>query len=151
MTSRIFFLVCSFVGLAMMSGLRAAEDTKRSVPAERPSKSSGAKTALAKGMTAEQVQAIVGKPNEIRPIKNSKAKAETWVYRRLIEQRTEQTATGVEIRPAFVGLGVQGDGTVTVPATRLERITTYQITWVLMIDGRMEMAKQTREVARSFD
>lgn len=139
--SALLFAPCLAAGKPERSDDRPAEDNKRK----------SAKPALAKGMTADEVLKIAGKPDEVRPIKNPEAKAEAWIYRRVLDRTTRETATHVMERPAFLGPGPSGEGVAIDPVTRQERITKYQVTWVLMIEGRLAMAKQTQEVERSFE
>lgn len=145
LTCGLFSVVCVSAGSAAQPAQREAKSSTGEAKAK------SGKPALAKGMTAEQVLKIAGKPDEIRPIKNAEAKAEAWIYRRVLERTSRETATHVMERPAFLGPGPSGEGVAIDPVTRQERLTTYQVTWVLMIEGRMELAKQTREVERSFD
>ncbi|ACB77370.1 hypothetical protein Oter_4096 [Opitutus terrae PB90-1] len=145
-------LTCGLLSACgVAAGWAAQPAPKDAQPPAGQAKAKSDKPALAKGMTAEQVLKIAGKPDEIRPIKNPNAKAEAWIYRRVLARTSRETATHVVERPAFQGPGPSGEGVAIDPVTRQERITTYQVTWVLMIEGRMQVAKQTREVERSFD
>jgi len=67
---------------------------------EIPSKP--AKPVLEKGMPAETILKLVGKPTEITPLTSSGGKAETWTYRRVVDTQHLLDATTVETIPVFV-------------------------------------------------
>jgi hypothetical protein len=114
-----------------------------------------AKRALTKGMTADAIKALIGRPREIKPMKAPAGKAEVWIYRRVTKELTRQTAASMQTVPAFVGvgMGVAGDGmgSVSVPEFRLEHIKIYQVTRLLMFNDKLVTAKQWFEKESSFD
>jgi hypothetical protein len=110
---------------------------------------------LEKGMTEAQIIAAIGHPAETRPMKvpgGDDHKAETWVYRRNLGTRQVQVATGTRSVPAFKGMGTGNDTTGTTQEIiyTLKHITTYSVTWLLMIDGKLELARQTTEQEERF-
>ena len=105
---------------------------------------STAKPALVKGMTAEQVEQIAGKPAEIKPIDSPQGKAETWTYRRVVDRQTRQVAATVAAVDTFRG-GTGVMGSTPMLEYRLESTTIYQVTALLMFDGKLVLAKQWRE------
>lgn len=114
-----------------------------------------AKPALAKGMSAEEIVKIVGQPDSVRPLENSvNVKAEVWTYRRLMHEEVRETATNTSTIPTYVGPmggGPQGMGSVPSLEYKLERVRTYQVTALLMVDGRLTMARQWKEQERHYD
>lgn len=133
----------------LMVSARAADqaaasppEAVRTAPAQAP-----ARPALAKGMTAEAVIQVVGKPFEVKPMASAAGRAEIWIYRRVARKWTQQTAAGMDSVPMFTGLGQTNDGmhAVSVPSQKLEQVTIYQVTSLLMFDGRLVEATQRLE------
>lgn len=113
-----------------------------------------AKPSVAKGMTAEEVRRSIGDPFKIKPIKNEDVKAESWIYRRTVRTDTTQEAVMTEQLPAFVGAATanpDGMGTVTVPVYRFKTTTITQVTALLMVDDKLEFAKQWLERDVRYD
>ena len=111
------------------------------------------KSTLMKGMSADTVRRIVGAPQEIRPIKSEAGEGEVWIYRRVEKQWTQQSAVTMESVPGFAGTVGEGSGIrdFDVPAYRLERVRLIQVTRLLMFDGKMVSAVQSREQERTFE
>jgi len=108
---------------------------------EQPAKS---KPVLDKGMDAATILQLAGKPDEVRPIKSNETKAETWIYRRKLGQTVFQTANTQAYIPAMVGFNAGGPviGQALVPDYRLKYARAYQMTALLMVDGKLHLAKQ---------
>jgi len=143
------------VALVLATGTNAAESTGQpeTVAPAQPadaSASPSAKPMLEKGMTAEQVERIAGKPAEIKPLASSDGKAETWTYRRVIDRQTRQVAATTEFVSTFKGANFGQDET-QVPVYHLEHTTIYQVTALLMFDGKLVLAKQWREKSVNRD
>lgn len=139
--SNLVTVLAAFALLAGASTLSAASSSAREKPV------------LEKGMDAEAVLKSYGRPAEIQPIKNADAKAEKWIYRRKAREYTTQTASGVTMIPAFIGN--TGTGTPIIAETpiidfKIKFITVYQITALLMIDGRLTLGKQWLEQEEKF-
>lgn len=122
-------------------------------PAPRTSESTAKpKRALERGMSAEEIIQTVGKPASIAAIASQEGKAETWTYRRLLDTRVYQSADGQTSVPAFIGMSATGPmiGEAFAPAYRLKHRRTYQVTSLLMFDGKLVVAKQWREADESY-
>jgi len=110
---------------------------------------------LKKGMTEAQVVAALGRPQQVKPMKvpaGTVAKAETWVYRVQVGTRATQVATGTRQVPAFRGLGMGNDqvGTAEEIVYSTKYIKVFAVTSVLMIDGKLEQARQKTETEDQF-
>lgn len=112
-----------------------------SAAASQPAKT---KPVLDKGMEATTILQLVGQPDEIKPIKSSDLKAETWIYRRKLSQTIQQTANTQAYIPAMVGFDSGGViiGKALVPEYRLKYIRAYQVTALLMVDGKLQVGRQ---------
>jgi hypothetical protein len=102
------------------------------------------KPVLEKGMPAAQIVQLVGEPDEISPLKGNEGQAETWIYRRKIGQTVHQTANTETSLPAMTGFTANGPtiGRVIVPDYRLKYVRAYQVTALLMVDGRLQLGRQ---------
>jgi hypothetical protein len=122
-----------FVFVAAVVGVSAA--------APQPAK---AKPVLDKGMDAATIIQLVGKPDEITPLKSENSRAETWIYRRKTGQTIQQTANTQTFIPAMVGFDAGGMvlGKALVPEYRLKYIRDYQVTALLMVDGKLQLGRQ---------
>ncbi len=102
------------------------------------------KPVLEKGMPAAMIIQLVGKPDEISPLKSSEGQAETWIYRRKIGQTVHQTANTQKTIPAMTGFTASGPtiGQAIVPDYRLKYVRAYQVTALLMLDGRLQLGRQ---------
>ncbi len=57
-------------------------------------------SALQKGMTAGEVRAILGEPDEIKPFKSPDIGVNVWTYRRIVRGPERQVITGTRDIPA---------------------------------------------------
>lgn len=143
------------VGAWFASAALASDSAVKTEPAvsllstESPANKS-ATPVLEKGMTAEQIERIAGKPAEIRPLKAPEGKAESWIYRRVVDRQTRQIAATVRDVSTFNGEAV-GLGSAPELEFRLEHTTVYQVTALLMFDGKLVLAKQWREKDVRYD
>jgi hypothetical protein len=90
MNSRILLLASSFIVLpAAGVGVMAAASPEASAkpPAVAPDAPA---SALKQGMSADEVRHLMGKPDEIRPMKAPNGKAEVWVFTREIGRRVDR-------------------------------------------------------------
>ncbi len=114
-----------------------------------------AKPSVRQGMTADEVVALIGKPMEIKPIVTDAGTGESWIYRRVAKRLMNAVAPTVEKVPMWGGPGVNAANgeiiDVDVPFQRLERVTIYQMTALLLIDGKVTASKQWFEQERLFD
>lgn len=104
------------------------------------------------GMTAAEITKLIGRPDKVESIDTPVGKGENWLFRRLAKEWTQETAASMRMEPAFVGLGISNDGIrdVARPAFDLERVSIYQVSSLLLVDGRLVAAKQWSEKERRF-
>jgi hypothetical protein len=110
------------------------------------------KPILEKGMEGPAIIQAYGKPSEIQPMKNPDTNAEKWIYRRKVAQTVLQTANTQTTIPAFVGFNASGPviDQIAVPDYRLKYIEAYQVTALLMIDGKLQLGRQWIEEEEKF-
>jgi hypothetical protein len=102
-------------------------------------------------MSAAEVRQTAGDPKEIKPMKvDDGTHAETWIYRRAIDHKLRQVAVSSHPEDTFVG-GAVGMATTQASDYRLERTTIEQVTALLMVDGKLVLARQWREKHVSYD
>lgn len=103
----------------------------------------------------DEVRAIIGRPREVKPIVAEGVTGESWIYRRVAKRVINQVAPTTEKVPMWGGPGVNtANGEiidVDVPFTRNERVTIYQMTALLFIDGKVVASKQWLERESLFD
>jgi len=101
---------------------------------------------IEKGMDADAILAALGKPFEVKPIQSDDkaVHAENWIYRRKLKETSEQVPDSQGTVPAYVGTDASGVHIADVPIVtyRNKHITTYQVTALLMINGKLELARQ---------
>jgi hypothetical protein len=135
----LFFLILATAFPLAPSYARAAETKAKSDDAT-PS----AQPVLEKGMSADAILKIYGKPDDIVPLKSTDLKAEKWTYRRILKQGVIQIADTQRTVSTFGGFG--GGGTKMAdaiePAYRLKYVKIYQVTSLLMVDGKLTLGKQ---------
>jgi hypothetical protein len=108
------------------------------------SEATKAKPVLEKGMDAAIILQLFGKPDEVIPLKTGETTAETWIYRRKTGQTIKQTANTQAFIPAMVGFQASGPviGKALVPEYRLKYIREYQVTALLIVDGKLQLGRQ---------
>ncbi len=136
---RIFFLVLAVASSLAWNPTRAAE-TKTKLDSATPS----TQPVLEKGMNADAIRKIFGKPDDITPLKATDLKAEKWTYRRILKQSIIQTADTQKMVNTFGGFGEGGTKMVDAiePDYRLKYVKIYQVTSLLMVDGKLTLGKQ---------
>jgi hypothetical protein len=113
-----------------------------------------AKGEIEKGMSGDQIVALIGKPATIEKLKDADAKAEKWIYRRAVNHRVEEQATTVANEGAFIGTAGGNNNTLgTRPVIQygLKHIDTYRVTALLMVNGKLQMARQWNEQRVSYE
>ena len=105
--------------------------------------------AVKKGMTAEQVRALVGKPEQIKPFKDGELHSEVWVYQRVISEEARMVAVTTQEIPVTNPLTGQ-TSLVAEPVMSHEFIKVSEITELLMIDGRLIEWKRKPQVDRTI-
>jgi hypothetical protein len=138
--------------LAAPGGVSAAEPAAKAPPAEKTERApkdtvTKAKPVLEKGMAGDLILKNFGQPYEIKPMEtpDKETKAERWIYRRKVKETSVQTASGQSTIPAYAGAGPGGTQSFTevvVPEFRPKLVIIYQVTELLMINGKLELAKQ---------
>jgi hypothetical protein len=111
------------------------------------------KPVLKIGMDADTIVSLYGKPAEIQLMDTADLRAEKWIYRRKAREYTTQDASDVAMIPAYIGNG--GTGTPIIDETpilqfRIKRITVYQVTALLLVDGKLRLGKQWHEQEEKF-
>lgn len=139
--------------IAILSVLALVGSVSAAAPAAEKPADTAVKKTLQKGMTAEAVIELLGKPLQVKPMNSPEGKAEIWVYRRLANKWTTQTAATTDTVMLYSGLGLDHDGIrpVTVPSLRTERVRVYQVTSLLMFNGTLIEARQRYEKEREID
>lgn len=139
-------LLAILTAILLSSPLASGADSTAPTPART-------KPRLEKGMTTEDIRQLLGRPNDIAKVKSPDNNAERWTYRRKIGQTVEQTANTRTFILAMTG--VNGDlsphiGPVPVPEYRLKYIAGYQVTALLIVDGKLEFGRQWYERDEKF-
>ncbi len=138
----------------VLAGLVVASETSAGASGPASEVVQG-KPAIQKGMTAETVLGLIGKPREVRPIEAEGVQGESWIYRRVAKRVINQVAPTTQKVPAWGGPGVNSKNgeiiDVDVPFMRNERVTIYQMTALLFIDGKLVASKQWHERESLFD
>ncbi|HEX2854815.1 MAG TPA: hypothetical protein VHO24_16400 [Opitutaceae bacterium] len=153
MKPRPKLLIAGAASFLASAALVFAAETKPATPAAQASGAPAARsapTALQEGMTAEEVQRIIGKPAEIKPMESPEGKAETWTYRRVLGKETTQEAVSTSSVPAFNGLPNTMGAAVTLQY-RLKHTVTHQVTTLLMFEGKLVKARQWVSKSVSYD
>jgi hypothetical protein len=143
-----------FIAVALAGLLAASLAQASSTDSADSASPSVANRTLNPGMSAESIVKQIGRPVEITPIKVAEGQAEIWIYRRQLARETRHTPTSTQPIPAFVGVGGDGGaiiGTTSASVYSIENITTYQVTSLLMFEGKLRVAKQTKETVRSYN
>ena len=130
-----------------------AQGTRNS-EAAHPTPGKPGKRALEKDMTGATIISIIGKPDEITPMKSEQGKAETWVYRRKIGSKAVQVVVGERDVPAFSGLGGTGND-MTQSRKELiygmKHVAIYRVTSILLFNDRLVTARQVDELSEKYE
>lgn len=138
------------VGSAEVSKEKPAGDAAEKAP--EAAKAKPKKQPLAKGMTSEEVIANIGKPKEVRPMTTEAGEAEVWTYLRLVDKQSKKVASVVqEAAGGSMGMGMGGAENGIRTIYRTEHTSNFEITELLMLEGKLVMAKQRRETTRTLD
>ncbi len=144
--------ISSFSAALFVSGC-ATDDKAAAAPVAAGPVAKGELPVLKVGATAEEIVALVGKPLSVTVMPSAEGKAETWIYRRVLDQQTSQVAEAsrgapvVEPAHGIVSAGIE------MPETEYHTvyITTYQVTSLLMFNGRLAASKQRIEKTQSLN
>jgi len=113
---------------------------------------------LDKGLDGDAILKSYGKPYEIKPMEvpDKDLKVERWIYRRKINESTTQTPVGyTTITPPNATINGTPNNSFTtttqIPIYKLKRTTIYQVTELLMVENKLELAKQRTEREEAFE
>jgi hypothetical protein len=103
-------------------------------------------------MSGDLIVQLIGKPASVAPLKTAEGNAETWTYRRLVDTQVYQSADAQTTIPTFMGFTADGPmiADSVIPVYRLKHQKLYQVTSLLMFDGKLVVAKQWRERSESY-
>jgi hypothetical protein len=146
----------ALAGAAALAGCATQETSSPAAPAQAAAAATvphGTLPVLKVGSTTDEIIAQVGKPLEVAPMKTASGTAESWIYRRVLDQQTKQVAEAsrgaavVEPAHGIVSAGVE------MPETEYhtEYVTTYQITELLIFNGKLAASKQHVETRESIN
>ena len=104
---------------------------------------------LQKNLSAAQVKALVGEPDEIRPFKADGLPSEVWVYRRKISETVLQVPIGSRNVPATNPITGQAITIIeSVYENQLEMV--IETVELLLIGQRVIEWKRSRSTERAF-
>lgn len=146
--------------LAVLSGCAntpTTSDSQSEIPAAAAAVAvpSGKEAGLQKGMTAEEVKAVMGDPAEIKPLKSPTGKAEIWIYHRSTRGSERQIQVGTKSTP--ITSVNSSTGTTNVMQTIDEPIFKDQVEIIdetinlLMFDGRFMQLNRAVQSHMQFD
>lgn len=105
---------------------------------------------LTKGMTATQVRAALGKPDEVRPMASTNYTAEVWTYRRTIVVDVGYVPMQTQDLPATNPMTGQPI-TVQNPVYTQETKKVAEELQLLLVDGQLVSLKRGFHGERSYD
>ena len=136
--------------MLLVPGIRAATPapTAPATPDPKAGKvAADPASTLTQGMPAETILKIMGKPDEVKPMKTEKGKAETWVYSHDLGQRVDQfqvSTPDIIVSVTDAKGGVRQLVTPGHPETREIRYTMVEMIEVLMFNDHYVMNKVSR-------
>jgi len=108
------------------------------------------KSVLLRGMAAAEVREILGSPETVK--KMDAPGAEIWTYRRMIDHRYRFVSTGVQSVPVTAAPGSIAElQWINEPVYAVERRSVYVVIQLLMLDGKLVLAKHQQEEEASTD
>ncbi len=140
------------LGFCGLSHLGAASDSVAKVsPSAAPASTvKPARPSISVGMSAEQVQGIIGKPERIKPLKKDGVSAEIWFYSFEKLARTRDVATSTRNIPVVEPI----TGTIKMIPEAVytqQRIYVTETTELLMVNGALASSKRYQQYKNSFD
>ncbi len=144
------------LAFGLLATLASAASSQTAAPA--PDKAAAKKLVLEKGTSADNILKAYGTPYKVLPLDSAdkSLKAETWVYRRKAGETVTQEHLSDSVETYnFTVNSTNGNGSVqsvkiSTPVLKSKRVTTYQVTSLLIIDGRLEIAKVQQEREESY-
>ncbi len=151
------FFLSTAIAASVFSLAGCASTAPSPTPAPRPAAAvptASPSAKLVKGMPADAVRSLLGKPAGVSMIVTADGMAEVWTYN-LSFQRTSQEATSTESRPAYTGLLGGGDtagmGTVQVPTYSVVIYQVDETVRLLMFQGKLLEWKSTVSEKRTYN
>lgn len=123
--------------------------SKQSAPASAATEQTPFDTIVV-GMTAVEIKALVGAPQEIKPYKPGDLQNEIWVYDHFISEQVRLVSVGTQELPLMNPItGVMG--TTKEDIMTEERVRISEIIEMLMVDGRLAAVKRKPKSDRKID
>lgn len=141
---------------AIVAALTSTASAETAAPA--PAKPAATKLVLEKGTAADDILKAYGTPYKVVPLETAEKtlKAETWIYRRKVSETVtqEHLSDNVEVY-TFTTNVTNGNGSaqpvkISTPVLKSKRVTTYQVTSLLIIAGHLEIARVRQEREESY-
>jgi len=150
MTHRLLAVLSA---LCLLVTAALAADVATPPPATDPA---AKKKVIEQGMTGDVIAQLFGQPAEIKPMKveDPATKAEQWIYRRKLKESTTSSSAAPSTMPAFTMSDANNSAYqihVPVAQYRIQRTTIHQVTALLMVNGRLQAAKQWTEKTEDYD
>lgn len=144
------------LALGLAASLAGAQSPKTEVPAA--TKPAAKKLVLEKGTAADDIRKAYGTPSKILPLETTEPdmKAETWIYRRKSGETVTQEHLSDNVETyTFTTNVTNGNGSaqpvkISTPVLKTKRVTTYQVTSLLIVNGRLEIARLRQETEESY-
>ena len=131
--------------LPLLAGLLLAGCyTELPVSPATPEPPPAAFAALQKGQSAAQVRALLGEPEEIKPLKLVGLAGEVWVYRRKISEVDQPAPLGsreVPVTNPITGV----TSTTTEPVYQIQTVTVSETVELLLVEQRLTEWKTRRQ------
>jgi hypothetical protein len=106
--------------------------------------------AIAKGMRAEDVRAVLGSPTEVNQFTSGALTGEIWTYRIAASDTTTQVPTAMRDVPGWDPFSNRPI-TLQEPVYQVQHIRTYDTLDLLIVDGRLiERKPGRREVDNAY-
>ena len=158
---RIRLIVAPIALLATIAGTSLASESADAKPIPAAAKKEittpkPPKRQVYVGMPAKELEALIGKPQKIIPVKTPVAKGnhvEVWIYKRLKSSSSESVTIGTK---SINGRRQLSDGTwtdvvlATEPVEKMRVTDTYQVASFLIVNGRFITTTLTEEKEQHF-
>lgn len=160
--ARVRCILAPIMMLAMAVGTSLASGSADSKPVPAASKKEAAapkkpaRNPVYVGMPAKELEALIGKPQKIIPVKTPVAKgnhSEVWIYKRLKSSSSESVTIGSK---PIMGRRQSGDGTwtdvvlTTEPVEKMRVTDIYEVASFLIVNGRFIATTHTEEKDQHF-
>ncbi|MDQ5979165.1 MAG: hypothetical protein QG602_2139 [Verrucomicrobiota bacterium] len=144
------------LALGIAASVIGAVSAKTEAPAA--TKPAAKKLVLEKGTAADDILKAYGTPFKVLPLETTgqDLKAETWIYRRKSgetvtqEHLSDNVETYTFTTNVTNGVGTAQPVKISTPVLKTKRVTTYQVTSLLIVNGRLEIARLRQETEESY-